>query len=415
MEVIKDVKKLINQALGKENMFGFKTTLANQMYLLFCLIGNVYFTEKIHRKTKLVWFCCANGVLLFVGFSFIFCLIFAKPMEDILLLVYMVYEVTYTSMEVIVKPAIAIFWYRDEIEQMISMADKILLKQQLTKGSYENDLDVNKIMKYSSVVLVMSILLYNTITLTDLILFYEEEKVKNYMYYVTPLPGLTKFGSMTLYMAYTVLFSSFSFGGFILIILHRVFAIPWAVICHNETQRIIKELNSVSEDVDINIDTFKRIEPKFRYVMRKCIRDINDLNRFVTSFRGFFETIASFVLPITLYVSVTHVLMAISPGLSFVIRMRELFPFFYSIIEVYLICWVGATLKQTVSDLSFAVYSTPWYWLKSIRKDVYILLCQTQAEINLRALSVYPLTLSTFLRFCNVINSTVNVFRAYTN
>ncbi|XP_065202857.1 uncharacterized protein LOC135833137 [Planococcus citri] len=335
MEVIKDLKKLTNQALGKENMFGFKTTLANQMYLSFCILGNVYFTDKIHRKTKLVWFCCAHGVCLFVGLSFILCLIFGKPTEDILLLVYMVYEVTFTSMEIIVKPAIATFWYRDEIKQMISMADRILLKQQLTKSSHKNDLDVTKIMLYSSIALLMSISLYNSITLADLILFYEEEKVQNYMYYVTPLPGLTQFGSLTLFTVYSVSFSSFAFCGFIVVLLHRVFAIPWAVICHNEAQRIINELNSLSEDVDINVDTFKSIEPKFRFVMRKCVRDINDLNRFVTSFRGFFETIASFVLPITLYVSVAHVLVAITPGLSIVIRLREFSAFMFSIHEVY--------------------------------------------------------------------------------
>ncbi|XP_065223611.1 uncharacterized protein LOC135847819 isoform X2 [Planococcus citri] len=198
------------------------------------------------------------------------------------------------------------------------------------------------------------------------------------------------------------------------IIVHLVFSVPWAVTCHNEAQRIINELNSLSEDIDINIDTYKSIEAKFRYVMRKCIHDINNLNRLISTYRGFIEMTASLTLPILLYIEVTHALIAVSPGFPFVIRLREVFVFLIWIQEVYITCWIGAMLEQIATDLSFAVYSTPWYWLKNIRKDVYILLCQSQTPINPRALNVYPLTLATFLRFCNVINSAVNVFLAYT-
>ncbi|XP_065204555.1 uncharacterized protein LOC135834564 [Planococcus citri] len=417
MEVIRDVKKVINQVFGKENMFGYETTLANQMYLLYCVLGNVYYTDKIHRKTKLVWFWIVYISWLPASVSILLYIVYGRQTGDLVLLIYIGFLLVLMLMESIVKPAIALYWYRNDIEQMISMADKILAKTPSTTRTSTSDkyLDAKTITSSILVGLGTSIAVYVSVATIDVIFFYREEKVKNYMYYLVPLSGVEQFGSFEFYIAYHLVLYGTFWGLVIVVLMHRVISVPWAVICHNEAQRIIDELNSLSEDTDINIDTFRSIEPKCRYVIKKCIHDIKNLNRFISTYRGFFETYASHTLPILLYIEVVHALIAVSPDIPFIIRVREFIVLIVSIQEVYITCWIGATLEQTTSDLSFAVYSTPWYWLKSIRKDVYILLCQTQASINPRALNVYPITLATFLRFCNVINSTVNVFRAYTD
>ncbi|XP_065209425.1 uncharacterized protein LOC135837910 [Planococcus citri] len=417
MEVIRDIKKVINQVFGTENMFGFETTLANQMYLSYCIIGNVYYTDKIHRKTKLVWLWMVYIVWLPAFVSFVLYIVYGRQTGDLVLLIYMGFLLVIAVMETLVKPAIAVYWYGNDIEQMISMADKMLTKTPSTTRTSTSDkyLDAKKITKIITLELGIAIVLYAVVPILDVIIFYREEKVENYMYYQLPLSGLEQFASFEFYIGYHLILYCMMCGLIIIYMGHRVISVPWAVICHNEAQRIINELNSLSEDTDINIDTYKSIEPKFRYVIKKCIHDIRNLNRFVSTYRGFFETIASLTLPILLYIDVVHALIAVKPGIPVILRLREVFVFLFTIQEVYMTCWIGATLEQTTSDLSFAVYSTPWYWLKSIRKDVYILLCQTQASINPRALNVYPLTLATFLRFCNVINSTVNVFRAYTD
>ncbi|XP_065209423.1 uncharacterized protein LOC135837908 [Planococcus citri] len=417
MEVIRDAKKVINQLFGKENMFGFETTLANQMYLLYCVVGNVYYTDKIHRKTKLVWFWFVYIAWLPAFFTFLLYIVYGRQTGDLVLVIYMGFLVAFMLMESIVRPAIAVYWYRNDIEQMISMADKILTKTPSTAprtSTSDKYLDAKKIISTILVELGIIVVLYVSCVTLDVIFFYREEKIKNYMYYLAPLFGLEQFATLEFYIVFHLILYGLSCGIFITYTAHRLICVPCAVICHNEAQRIINELNSLSEGTDINIDTYKSIEPKFRYVIKKCIRDISNLNRFISTYRGFFETIASLTLPISLYVGVAHALVAVSPDTPGIIRMREVIAFLASIQEVYIICWIGATLEQITLDLSFAVYSTPWYWLKSIRKDVYILLCQTQASINPLALNVYPLTLATFLRFCNVIHSTVNVFRAYT-
>ncbi|XP_065206945.1 uncharacterized protein LOC135836201 [Planococcus citri] len=414
MEVIRDFKKMFNQAFGKENMFGFKTTLANQMYLLYCIIGNIYYTDKIHQKTKRVWFWIVYIICLPIVVSILLCIVYGRQTGDLVLLIYIGFAIMLSLIELFVKPAITVFWYGSNIEQMISMADKILMKTSPIMHTSNNYLDAKKIIRNILIELAITLVLYTSVAFLDVMFFYEEEKVKNYMYYIAPLPGLVEFGSFKFYIIYQLTLCGTTCGVLIIYMVHRVISVPWAVICHNEAQRIINELNSLSEDIDINIDTYKSIEPKFRHVLKKCVQDIKNLNRFISTYRGFFEIIASLALPILLYIEVVHALIAVSPHFPFIVRLREFFVFLISIQEVYITCWIGATLEQTATDLSFAVYSTPWYWLKGIRKDVYILLCQTQASINPRALNVYPLTLATFLRFCNVINSSVNVFRAYT-
>ncbi|XP_065209421.1 uncharacterized protein LOC135837907 [Planococcus citri] len=380
MEVIRDAKKVINQVFGKENMFGFETTLANQMYLLYCMIGNVYYTDKIHRKTKLVWLWMVYISWLPASVSILLYIAYGRQTGDLVLLIYVGFLLIFALIETIVKPAIAVYWYGNNIEQMISMADKILTKTPSTAprtSTSDKYLDAKKIISTILVEFGIIIALYVSCVTLDVIFFYREEKIKNYMYYLAPVSGLEQFASFQFYIVYHLIFYGMTCGLLIIFSVHRVFSVPWAVICHNEAQRIINELNSLSEDTNINIDTFRSMEPKCRYVLKKCIHDIKNLNRFISTYRGFFETIASLTLPIYLYIEVVHALIAVSPDIPVIIRVREVIVFLVAIQEVYITCWIGATLEQTTSDLSFAVYSTPWYWLKSIRKDVYILLCQT--------------------------------------
>ncbi|XP_065204556.1 uncharacterized protein LOC135834566 [Planococcus citri] len=335
MEVIRDIKKMINQVFGKENMFGFETTLANQMYLLYCVIGNVYYTDKIHRKTKLVWFWIAYTVWLPIFISILLYIVYGRLIGDVMLLIYMGFAIIFALMETIVKPAIAVYWYRNNIEQMISMADKILTKTPSTKRSSDKYMDPKKITSTILVELGITIVLYGSIPILDVIIFYRVEKVENYMYYMLPLSGLEQFASFKFYMIYHIILYGMTCGLLIIFSVHRVFSVPWVVICHNEAQRIIDELNSLSEDTDINIDTFRSMEPKCRYVLKKCIHDIRNLNRFISTYRGFFETIASLTLPILLYIEVVHALIAVSPDIPVIIRLREVFVFLISIQEVY--------------------------------------------------------------------------------
>ncbi|XP_065218899.1 uncharacterized protein LOC135844595 [Planococcus citri] len=410
MEVIRDVKKIVLQAFGKENMFGFETTLANQLYLIYCMMGNIYYTDKIHKKTKVFWFCSTYSVFIQIVVSIISYLIYGRQTGDLVLLIYTGFATIFAVNELIVKPAI-VFLYRNEIERMILAADRILMKK---TSKFENEIEVKHTVINALMAYLIPLIPYVLITVLDMALFYEEEKVHNYKYYVIPFSGLEHHGSLGLYSLITIMTVWQGFFFFIVCSANRILTIPWIVVCHNETQHIINELNTLSKDVDINIDNYKSMEPKFKNVLKNCIQDTNNLRRFISIFRGYLEATAGIILPVILYVEVTHALVFILPGTPIMVRMKEFCVFISTILEVYMICWVGATLEDMTSDLSYAVYSTPWYWSKNIRKDVYIFLCEAQAPINPVALSVYPLTLATFLRFCNVINSTVNVFRAYT-
>ncbi|XP_065214001.1 uncharacterized protein LOC135841118 [Planococcus citri] len=410
MEVIRDIKKIVLQIFGIENMFGFETTLANQLYLFYCMSGNMYYTDKIHRKTKFVWFCSIYSVFIQIAFSILSYLIYGRQTGDLLLLVYTGFMSMLAVIALLVKPAI-MFAYRNEIERMILMAD---LMQKKKKSQSKGEFDAKQILMTGLTAYFIPIIPYFLITALDIVLFYEGEKIYNYVYYLVPLSGLEHYGSPELYSFVTIVSVGQGISCELVFIGEFLLPLPWIVVCHNEAQRIIDELNSLGTDVDINIDNYESMEPKFKNVLEKCIQDINDLRRLISIFRGYVEATAGITLPVLLYVEVAHALVFMSPDTPFIVKVRELSVFIATIQDVFILCWMGATLEKMTSDLSFAVYSTPWYWFKGIRKDVYILLCETQAPLIPVALSVYPLTLATFLRFCNVINSSVNVVRAYT-
>lgn len=48
-------EKIIKQLRGTLNIFGYRSTTANQLYLFYCIGGNIYFDKKIHPILKYSW------------------------------------------------------------------------------------------------------------------------------------------------------------------------------------------------------------------------------------------------------------------------------------------------------------------------------------------------------------------------
>lgn len=283
MEVIADIKKILNQVLGRENMFDFETTLANQLYIVQCGWGNVYYTDKICRKTKCLWFCWLYSSCLFVVGPVILYLIYGRQTGDTLLLIYTGFISVIVPLYLFVKAALAMFRYRKDIEETILMADKILMKKvSLQMDESSNKSDMKRWPKKVAIGLYVSFLPYTFITILDMVLFYEDEKVKDFSYYPIPLSGLEHYASLRFYVFFNVVANCLAMPFFLIFYSYAIFYMFWVSICFNETRRIIRELNSLSMDMDkMNIESFKSIETKFRYILRRSIRDIDDLTRYV--------------------------------------------------------------------------------------------------------------------------------------
>lgn len=281
MEVIADFKKIINQALGRENMFGFQTTLANQLYFLFCGWGNAYYTDRISQTSKYLWFILAYGNTLTIIFTVISYIIYGIRSRDILLLIYTGFVVIVVSLYGFFTPALAMFQYKQDIEETILMADKMLTTIiSSDKSDPAMESDIMKWLRNVMIGLYAPLLPYTFTAILDIVFFYENEKIKDYTYYLLPLSGLEHYGSLEFYIIFNAFTVFVVIPFFLIFFIYSLFSLLWVAICCEEAKRIIGELNSLtSMEPDTNIEYYKSMEPRFKETLRRVIRDINNLTQ----------------------------------------------------------------------------------------------------------------------------------------
>ncbi|XP_065203010.1 uncharacterized protein LOC135833233 isoform X2 [Planococcus citri] len=407
MNVVNDLVKIMNQIRGKENIFGYKSTIANQFYLAYCFMGGIYDSTKFHRHTKIVWFSWTLSMVLMCSFQMVSYFLFSDE-KDIVALLYFVFVFIAPCFLCVVLPYISVFYFGKNLHDVIQIADYIIIKHNIHKKSTES---LRKLLLYLILYHCSTLSIYYSSCFLSIILFYEEEKVKNYNYYFIYAPKLDQYGSLQYFLIYNGMSALISLVVVITYPMISFMLVFCTVVFQDGIQQIIIDLNSLDSNNDMTVETYKIVEPKFKCTIKKCVRDFQVACKMIQCFRGFYETLAAIILPIVLLFEITHAFIFVLPGISTAVRLREITIFLPTIQPVFVLCWAGEILEESVQALSFAVYSTPWYWSTSLRKDVYVFLCQTQRPMTVTALGAYPLCLATFLRFMNMIQSSVNVLR----
>ncbi|XP_065203009.1 uncharacterized protein LOC135833233 isoform X1 [Planococcus citri] len=410
MNVVNDLVKIMNQIRGKENIFGYKSTIANQFYLAYCFMGGIYISKEFHRHTKIFWFSWTLSMVLLCLFQLVSYLLFSDE-KDIVTLLYTVFVFMAPFFACIVVPYISVFRFGKNLHDVIQIADYVIINHNIHKKSTEL---LKKLLLYIILYECLTASIFYSSCALSVIFFYEEEKVKNYNYYFIYAPKLDQYGSPQLFVIYNTIAALCSLSVVITYPMISFLLVFCTVVFQNGIQQIIIDLNSLDSNNDMTLETYKIVEQKFKrtiITIIKCVRDFQVACKMIECFRGFYETLAAIILPTVLFFEITHAFIFVLPGISTAVRLREISIFLPTIQPVFLLCWTGEILEESVQALSFAVYSTPWYWSTSLRKDVYIFLCQTQRPMTVTALGAYPLCLATFLRFTNVIQSSVNVLR----
>ncbi|XP_065203000.1 uncharacterized protein LOC135833228 [Planococcus citri] len=414
MNVLNDLVKIVNQIRGKENLFGYQSTTANQFHLTFCFMGEIYRSPVFHKHTKLVWFVWQLCGLIVAVSQMVLCLIY-RDKKDAAALLYSMFAFMYVLYTHIVMPYISVIRHSSNLHDVIRIADRIITKRKVRTHEPSKKMNLGKLLVLIFLFNLVTLSFYIVLSSLSVILFYEEEKVKNYIYYDVFIPKLDKYGSLSFFLISNNVINLIAISVLVCTPMAPFIFVFLSVIFRNEMQQIINDLNSLSANTDMTIETYKNVEPKFKHILTKCTRDFQVVCKMFECFRGFYEDMAAIILPTVLYVGVTHAFLFVSPGTSTTVRLREITVFFATVQLVYMLCWTGEMVTESAQAVSFAVYSTPWYWSTSFRKDVYILLCQTQRPITVVALGTYPLSLATFLRFMNIIQSSVNVLRQITS
>ena len=281
MKVVEDFRKIINQVLGKENMFGYKTTLANQFYLITCFLGNLYYTDKIAKSTKYLLTFSIHLCTMVTFSAIITYLIYGRNNEDIQSIIYLAFAITIVFIEMFLIPAIAMFCCKSDIEEMIRISDKIILKAQPNRNESEDFFDVKKITINLIVGLWIPSVPYFLLNMLEVIVFYDEEMFKDYSYYLVPLFGLDLYGSMEFFVCYNII-QTYSASFFLLMYtMYPLLSVLCTVVCYNEARRIVNKLNALDNDFNVGIDSNEDAKLRFKRVIKESIHALNDLIRYI--------------------------------------------------------------------------------------------------------------------------------------
>ncbi|XP_065215341.1 uncharacterized protein LOC135841999 [Planococcus citri] len=400
MDSLREVKKLIKQACGQENMFGYQTTLANQLYLMHLISGRTYSTDKLHWHIKLAYFVPNFAMFCQV---FIICALYCNyGFEGDLILMTQVafFEMLGISSTLIIPLASCMFG--DGIDTMVELVDRLLVERRSLGGDVQKEGIVNirtwMIINYSALCALSFV--YLGAGTCDIIMFYEEEKVKNYIYYSIPFPYIEEYGSMRLLLFVNLGTPSF-IGMLNSITMLSAIAMPliWAAVCHNEVIHICHDLRASSTPRNIKLVT----------------KSYQRVARIIKNFREFYNIVGTLTLVQVLAMAIAYAYVVLLWDVSYLIKVKGIVAVLISFTFVFQLCAVGETIDNLTNLISQEIYSTRWYDLSTQhRKDILIFLGQAQATFDLSAYKKYPFRLNTVLRFANMVYSAANFLRTIT-
>ncbi|XP_065199608.1 uncharacterized protein LOC135831214 isoform X2 [Planococcus citri] len=314
---------------------------------------------------------------------------------------------------------IIMYLCRDRIEAMIQLVDNILM---LDLGSgFKKKKILSDAKKYFAVYLIPHViccLVYSFASIPDVVLFFEEEKLSNSLYYAFPPPLVQKYASIWLFLIAT---------GIIFIVFALTMAQGWSVfslilywniICCAQFTSIKNYLHAGTCDLNAYTDEQVKFSDDWNEVfdcmLEHSIKEFQCAIRIIGYLRGLFEGIATMLVTngfwigmIALYTSFTDELLPLA-------KFRFLVGYMAPIIAVFLFYWSAQNLNNSVSAVSLSVYSTPWYRSVKIRKNVYIFLCKTQSMKDFAAFKAYGLLYNDFSRYLHGQLSYTNVLRKLT-
>lgn len=262
MTLFREFVKIIKQVglFEAENMFGYRKTLANQLYLMHIVLGSIYWTDKLHWPIKLLYLIpnvsqLIVGTVLCVlylihGFKGDF-ILFTQFAFLILLIIYLIMIVPWAN------------WvFGDDIETMIDLVDRMLIERLPGCGfQHKGIINIRNTLIRDFFIFSIPLLVYMSAGTCDVLMFYEEEKVKNFIYYTTPFPNIREYGSLKFLLFVNIGIASLV-GSVPFVQLWSIIAMPfvWAAICHNEVIYICHDLRVGCASDEIELAAVKAIK-----------------------------------------------------------------------------------------------------------------------------------------------------------
>ncbi|XP_065224027.1 uncharacterized protein LOC135848150 [Planococcus citri] len=286
-----ELKKITRQSLGTENIFGYRSTVANQLYLLYCFCGKIYFTDKVDKRVKYLWYSLVSSQLIFscvLGWSYLW----YDDKNDLVLMLNMSMSIGCIHTTTLGFPFI-LYLFSDRIEAMIDFVDGLM------NVKFQNTVlkDVKKYFSFFFTSLFVCVLVFLLASFLDVILFFEEDKVSIYAYYAYPPPMVQKYSSFGSFMMATGVTGIL----FVVITLEvwLVFALMlyWSIICCSQLTSVKDGLHARTCDLNQYSDTEIALSQEWRGIfectLKRSIREFQMATRLINYMRGYVESICT--------------------------------------------------------------------------------------------------------------------------
>lgn len=248
---LKLLKIIKEQLLGTGNMFRYKTRTVNHLYLFYCIFGKIFHIRGFHWLFKLL-FWILHFPLPICGYICSFFYLQYGDGTDFTILLYLAHTLSICLLITIIVP-LASHWYTHDIETMLDLMDRVLMKRDSSNHCVEDDINMKKILTNDLLLLLTCGIIFSSACVLDVLVFYEDYKVKNCLFYVMPFPSVEQYGSRTLLLTTTGLIH---FGSILFTVevwtLLKFFEI-WAAACHQKVISISEEMRIHSNNVIMNI------------------------------------------------------------------------------------------------------------------------------------------------------------------
>lgn len=251
MIVFKELKKIVRQIRGKEHLFGYRSTAANQLYLLFCFCGNIYFTDKIHKHVKWLWLSMASWYILLTYYTGLMYILHSDKRSVMKSLYVLSLQILANAMQFGLP--LMCYWCRNNIEDTITQVDKISQYRSSYNGAEART--VSKLINAKRMILsnVSIILVTNFVRLFvsvfDVIVFYDEAKLNNSFYYIFFLPKNQNVSGLGEFLIINVIFDL----TFVFVITQWIsllsFMLLWTIICHNHLIMVCHQMTEAMNEI----------------------------------------------------------------------------------------------------------------------------------------------------------------------
>lgn len=190
MRFFGDLMKVLNQLIGKQNIFGYKTSTGNKLYLLYLQLGGVYVSDTAAIGNALKISYIAGMWSTFILPCFLIYPSFFSRTEPLIDKFYISFGPSIASYLLAGIP-ITLYFYKDNLEEFIRFIDskleKIKLRDISSPSSSMKKPVETRIFESGYFIRLTIVLLYVGIPFFDSLLFYDEQKIYTCKYFAGPI------------------------------------------------------------------------------------------------------------------------------------------------------------------------------------------------------------------------------------